>query len=151
MGIDPGESGGIVVMNFLGEIHSIHKIPESISDTYELLSRFKHRILPTMNTLCTVENVHGRPGDGGSRAFNFGYSLCKLHAGLELNEIDYVKVVPRVWQKSYGIVRGEDDHTKFKSRLKAKAQELFPGITCTLWNCDALLIAEYTRRYLYNK
>jgi hypothetical protein len=41
--------------------------------------------------------------------------------------------------------RGESKG-KFKSRLKATAQHLFPRRQLNLENCDALLIAEYCRR-----
>ena len=67
-------------------------------------------------------------------------------------------VSPRKWQEHFGIKKKAKSETKteFKDRLRQKAQELFPGLQ--LWStpksltkqraiCDALLIAEYTRRH----
>ena len=36
--------------------------------------------------------------------------------------------------------------TEWKNKLKAKAQQLFPGEKVTLATCDSLLIAEYGRK-----
>lgn len=75
-------------------------------------------------------------------------SYRDLRTMLLCSGIDYADCPPKRWQQGLGIeprIREETD-TVWKNRLKAVAQGLFPDVKVTLWNADAILIAEYCRR-----
>jgi len=90
------------------------------------------------------------PGQPGSYMFRFGASYGALRMALVGRGIPFEDVTPRAWQKLLGISpRAKNEpKTRFKNRLKARAQELFPdlGRQITLSTCDALLLAEYAKR-----
>lgn len=97
--------------------------------------------------LCILEKVHAMPGQGVTSTFKFGQSygalrMAVIAAGLPLEE-----VTPRKWQPAIGVSSKKcETKTAHKNRLKARAQELFPGLTITHATADALLLAVYGLR-----
>ena len=80
--------------------------------------------------------------------FKFGQSYGALEALIVASGIPLERVTPVVWQRAFGLLRkkGETQVEK-KNRHKARAQELFPSIGITHAIADALLLAEYARRF----
>jgi hypothetical protein len=76
-------------------------------------------------------------------------SYLSLRAMLVAAGLPFEDCPPKRWQSHLGIpprAKGEDDR-KWKNRLKARAQQLFPSVRrVTLATADALLIAEWCRR-----
>ncbi len=75
-------------------------------------------------------------------------SYMQLRTMLVCAAIPYEICPPKRWESTLGIQsreEGEKDN-HWKNRLKQKAQQLYPTLTVTLWNADALLIADYARR-----
>jgi hypothetical protein len=165
VGIDPGVSGGIALL--YKESAECYPMPERIED---LWSYFKELSLG-MNgrTRAVIERVGGyvRGYDDdakarGSRMFTFGQNYGQLLMALEASGIDYEIVQPAIWQRGAGVSRitnhkpdgratkwrglWQESRPRFKSRLKARAQELFPDVKVTLKTADALLIAWYARK-----
>ena len=106
---------------------------------------------------CVIEKVGGfmprersgseGGGQKGSHMFTFGKSYGMLLGFLTAANIAYIEVIPRTWQKSYGLLRPKEaTDTQWKNELKDKALLLFPGTKVTLATADALLMAEYCRR-----
>jgi hypothetical protein len=57
------------------------------------------------------------------------------------------RVRPATWLKAHPLgTKGDLTTTAWKNKLKARACELFPSVTVTLWNADALLILDAARR-----
>lgn len=141
IGIDPGANGGIAVLDDSGAVIFLRKMPETPQDLIDALRRFAE------DSCCTLEKVGGMPGNGGMAMFNFGKGYGHLEMALLSLRIPTETVTPQKWEKTYqlGSSRGVKK-TEWKNRLKAKAQQLFPGERITLAVCDALLIAEYGRR-----
>jgi hypothetical protein len=142
LGIDPGKSGGIVLLG--NDSVMAVKMPPTMADVGDLL-----KWLPA-STVCVLEKVWGHTGTNqpGSRMFNFGQGFGQLEAFLYAYEIPTEEVAPRTWQKALKIspkTKTESD-TQWKNRLKAKAQQLFPSEKVTLATADALLIATYCKR-----
>lgn len=109
----------------------------------------------------------------GSHMFVFGRGVGWIEMALEAAGLgDFREVPPQQWQKGLGIpprkkhdkVRsrvltkgkrkgtvvqekwgGESDR-EFKTRLRAVAEKLFPGVKLTNATSDSVLIAEYLRR-----
>ncbi len=156
VGIDPGASGGIVVLD--GDCVAIHKMPETDKRLYELIrdiSSFK--VDSYVHVMC--EKVWGHIGGGegekgggasnGSAMFKFGKnygSICMALVACGLHNTEYV--TPQVWQEGVGAIgkRKGEKKQQFKARLKIRAQSLFPNSTgITLGVSDAMLIAWYCR------
>lgn len=139
--IDPGSSGSITLLPFIGEIIST-KMPDTPKDVFDLLKYAKNKYSVT----CYMEKVQGLPGMGGSPMFNFGKGYGHLEMALLALEIQTVTIRPQEWQKTLGIgTKGKSSTTEWKNKLKAKAQQLFPSVKVTLWNADALLIGWYAQ------
>lgn len=141
IGIDPGTNGGIAVLDDSGAVIFLRKMPETPQDLIDALRRFSD------DSCCTLEKVGGMPGNGGMAMFNFGKGYGHLEMALLSLKIPTETVTPQKWEKTYQLGSSRDvKKTEWKNRLKAKAQQLFPGERITLAVCDALLIAEYGRR-----
>jgi len=143
IGIDPGVSGGIAVLDANGGVVELLKMPSTPQDLLETLGRYRE------GSRCVLERVGGMPGNGGSAMFNFGKGFGHLQMALLALGIATDEVTPNKWEKSYQLgSSGKYTKTEWKNKLKAKAQQLFPtlGRKITLATCDALLIAEYGRR-----
>ncbi len=138
IGIDPGASGGIALLDADGEILAAEKYGDTQHDTGE---QFRRIIGATERPFALIERVHSMPKQGVASSFKFGESYGFLKGLLVGLAIPYDDVTPQKWQKLMGcLTRGD------KNVSKAKAQQLFPGLKITHATADALLIAETCRR-----
>jgi hypothetical protein len=100
-----------------------------------------------------IERVWSSPQMGVVSAFKFGRGVGVLHMALIAAGIPFDEVTPQRWQKEMGCLspRGKtrvEFGTKDKNITKRRAQALFPAVTkMTHAIADALLIAEYARRF----
>ncbi len=147
---DPGQKGGIAVIDSNGDPLHVGNMPETAQDILLIVEKFK----AFGDIKAYVEKVGGIPGQGASSAFNFGKGCGFIEMALLAQKIKTEYVTPQKWQKLYSV--GKSSITKstpkekreHKNKLKAVAQRLFPqlGRKVTLLTCDALLIAEYGRK-----
>lgn len=145
IGIDPGQAGAIVAMSADGKLKGVTLMPSTPKDVLNCLHGYAEA---DGVKICYLEDVgHGIPGQSSSATAKFARHNGNLEMALLALGIRTEKVTPQKWQKTYQLGRS-GAHTKheWKNKLKAKAQELFPGVEVTLGNADALLIAEYGRR-----
>ena len=144
IGIDPGLSGGIAILNQDGSVKEVVAMPDTPRDIYEFLLSYKE------DSRCVLEDVgHGMPGQSSKATATFARHNGHLEMALLALGIPTEKVTPQKWIKVYQLKKKkEQDKNEWKNILKAKAQSLFPqlGKKVTLKTCDALLIAEYARR-----
>lgn len=145
IGIDPGENGGIAVVDAYGSVADITKMPKTPQDILGFLEQYSEE-----NAVCVLEDVgHGMPGQSSKATATFARHNGHLEMALLALSIRTEKVTPQKWQKIYqlGSSKGVEKNA-WKNKLKAKAQQLFPslGKNITLSTCDALLLAEYGRR-----
>lgn len=141
IGIDPGASGGIALLDDEGA-HA-WKMPDTERDTQEL---FEQLAGPFGLAFAGIEKVHAMPGQGVTSMFNFGRNYGMLRGMLIANCIPFETVTPQKWQKEFSLRNSKWAKTKKKNKHKARAQELFPHIRVTHALADALLIAEFMRR-----
>lgn len=162
LGIDPGKSGGLALIDSKGKILSLKTMPETEADTLFCVGsmQVKSNVASKAGDFSirsVIESVRGFLGEGteapGSAMFNFGWNYGGLRMAMIASGLSFEDVPPQVWQKALKIPsrkkegrKYKETHAAFKNRLKAKAQQLFPRIYITLATCDALLIAEYCRR-----
>lgn len=144
MGIDPGNNGGMAVLDADGHLLAVTKMPDTPSDALRWIREQSN------NCVAVLEQVGGYVGKGqpGSAMFNFGRGFGNLEMALLACEVPFDLVQPRKWQKAMGVPVRKKNESKvhWKNRLKAVAQRLFPSENVTLAVADALLIAEYCRR-----
>jgi len=134
IGIDPGASGGIAVIDTDG-VPDLFKLDATEKDCMEYLSG-----LPG-EAFAYLERVHSMPKQGVASSFKFGQSYGFLRGLLIGLGIPFEEVTPQKWQKAMGCMSKGD-----KNVTKGRAQQLFPQIKVTHAIADALLLAEYGRR-----
>lgn len=127
IGIDPGLTGGIAVVEF-GRIIETHKMPVIKSDTKKRIdARMLRSILVERDyaSRVIIEKVHAMPGQGVSSMFTFGFGCGIIEgvlAGLCM-PVEYV--TPQKWQS---ILNGIDTKLK-KKRSVVYCKGRFPLIT----------------------
>lgn len=142
IGIDPGKSGGIAVIDGTKQFAS--EMPETARDLYDLLESLVREAAPIERAVrytAYIELIHSSPQMGVKSAFTFGNGYGQLEMALTALSIPMVRIRPQVWQKALGCMTKGD-----KNVSKRRAQELFPQLKITHTIADALLIAEYGRR-----
>lgn len=138
LGIDPGQSGAMVLINEDCKIQMMVKMPDTPMDILETIE--------SMNPdICYLEDVgQGMPGQSSKATAKFARHNGHLEMALLALKIPTVKILPSKWQKSLSLLsrKGEEkrDH---KNRIKAWSQGMFPEAKVTLTNSDALAIAYY--------
>ena len=137
-GIDPGKSGSIAAVWSDGEPASSHcKLNGTEQDIADFLRGFD-----LDNARAVIERVSSSPQMGVVSAFTFGRSYGFLRGLLAGFQVPYIEVQPQKWQKGMQCMTKGD-----KNVSKSKAQQLWPKIKITHANADALLLAEYGRRF----
>lgn len=152
VGVDPGVAGGIAILFPSGEGRP-YKMPETERDLLDLLNEMRgwgathavmEQVQPGGLTRDKAGGENGTPMHrmGAKSAFTFGRGVGRLEMALIATGFVIERVRPVVWQTALGC-RTKGD----KNISKRRAQELNPAIKVTHWNADALLIAEYARRF----
>ena len=146
MGIDPGASGGIVIIA-PKEAKAV-KMPATERDVWQVFVGCATRHWDK-RMHAYIEHVHSMPAQGVKSTFTFGRNYGMLRGFLIAAEIPFEEVSPAKWQRYWGLPTLKecgDSKTVKKNKHKAKAQQLFPSIKMTHALADACLIAEYGRR-----
>lgn len=143
LGIDPGATGAIAVV--CDDMWDVWKMPDTPADLFSLLEGLM-RIGPCF---ALVERIVGAPRGkstgnrkiGVQSSWQFGFNVGTLYGVLAGCRIPHELILPQQWQKAMNCRTGGD-----KRVSKAAAQRLFPETKVTLWNADAILLAELCRR-----
>lgn len=158
LGIDPGQSGGLALYHPQTKTLATFKIPKSEESLVFLFDQIKHlggRIVATIEQQIPRPTVYFDPRTQKLQS-SILKSTCILYANymqlrtaLRCFGIPFQAVVPETWQAemSLGHKRQSRSDNKWKNVLKNKALELFPDHKVTLWNADAILLAEYCYRF----
>lgn len=154
IGIDPGLTGAVAIINGDGNIHIFDTpiveikhgkskkkeyLPAQMSNIFHIdfLIGSKHHVF--------LEKVHSMPKQGVASTFNFGKGFGIWIGILAALKIPMTFVTPQAWKKK--MMHGMGD----KDAARIRAQELFPEVVDQLsrkkdiGRADALLIAEYGR------
>lgn len=150
LGIDPGVKGGFAVVNAHKDVLCVGKF-EGLTET-DAWDAMKEFTLSTFLKLAILEQVGVMPGEGVSSAFTFGDSWGFLRGLLVASAARREYVRPQKWQKAFSLPSTKQcgSKTAKKNANKAEAQRQFPQLKITHANADALLIAEYARRIVFN-
>lgn len=138
IGLDPGLSGGIGIVDVHGRAAHWQKMPATDRDLFMALKLAAAAEGPVR---AMIEKVGVMPGQGIVSAFTFGRNVGAIRMALIGVGIPFDEVQPAKWQLLMGCRTGGD-----KNISKRRAQELFPDVVITHAIADALLLAEYCRR-----
>ena len=147
MGIDPGKSGAITVMNQLSDNGKIY-IDSKPFDEEVLINICKE--LCGGEVKCCLEKVNAMPGQGVTSMFNFGQNFGFIQGVLKSFGIPFQLVPPQKWKKEFSV-------TSNKNTSIDCARRLFPNISLKRTErckkdddgiAESMLMAEYARRRL---
>lgn len=136
LGVDPGTSGAMALVDFHGMHVDTVKLKETQHDVWEWLDEHRSGI-----GFAVLEKVHSMPRQGVASSFKFGESFGFCQGMLTAAGIRFELVTPQKWQKAMGCMSKGD-----KNVTKSRAQQLFPGTKITHAIADALLLADFARR-----
>ena len=143
IGIDPGFSGGIAVLDGGGV--EVMKMPDTEQDLLDCI-----RQLQQDNVFVFLENVHTMPHDSTKAATTFQQHIGALRMAVRAVGMPFELVQPTKWQREFGLLRQSkiETSTVKKNRHKSAAQQLFANKVPKIIHAyaDALLIAEWGRR-----
>ena len=148
IGIDPGLTGAVAILDQAGEVVLVADLPiiRDLSLAWIDGSSMQSLILGALDgrrAVAMIERVSSMPGQGIASSFLFGVGFGSVLSVLQAMTIPLHFVTPAVWKRSYGL-------SKDKQASLHKARLMFPNAELHLakhnGRCEALLIAEYTRR-----
>jgi crossover junction endodeoxyribonuclease RuvC len=154
LGIDPGISGGIAVLDEAGNAVLVQPMPTAGKDVdagqlARLLRSLRDLDTATDFHLAAVEHVGAMPGQGVCSMFSFGCSWGLARGVLAALGVPVVLVRPQAWKRSVLAGLAHD-----KAAAIGYCASRWPGTSLVLPTCrkphdgmaDALALAEYARR-----
>lgn len=121
VGIDPGLSGAIAILDTAGALHECHDMPTAgglvdCSGLAAILSIAAQR--PGSHVV--IEDVHSMPGQGVASSFKFGRTMGAIEGVVATLELPRSYVSPAKWKKALGL-------SKDKGQSRRRAVETWPG------------------------
>ncbi len=152
IGIDPGLSGGIAVLDDL-KIFDIYDMPimsegkknKNQLNSAQLVNIIKKNIISNGDTFLIVEQVSAMPGQGVTSMFNFGQTFGSIKGICAALNLPIFFVRPAKWKKHFDLINSSKDASR------TKVIEMYPSISPRLSKkkdvnkADAILIARYFR------
>jgi len=147
LGIDPGQRGGIALIDADGFAVEAIRFPGDLASVAEYI-RSLH--VDYTIRLAALEKVSSRPGQGVSSTFKFGANFGAYLGALAALGIPHTLVTPRSWQKEM-LDAGTGDT---KARSLNAARRLFPDVEMKYAAddgiADALHLARWARKQIMN-
>jgi len=152
IGIDPGLSGGIAILDDL-KIFDIYDMPimsegkknKNQLNSAQLVNIIKKNIISNGDTFLIVEQVSAMPGQGVTSMFNFGQTFGSIKGICAALNLPIFFVRPAKWKKHFDLINSSKDASR------TKVIEMYPSISPRLTKkkdvnkADAILIARYFR------
>ena len=152
IGIDPGLSGGIAILDDL-KIFDIYDMPimsegkknKNQLNSAQLVNIIRKNLIPNGYTFIIVEQVSAMPGQGVTSMFNFGQTFGSIKGICAALNLPIFFVRPAKWKKHFDLINSSKDASR------TKVIEMYPSISPRLSKkkdvnkADAILIARYFR------
>ena len=150
IGIDPGLSGGIAVLDDL-KIYDIFDMPimsegkknKNQLNSAQLVNIINEHVLKNEDTFVIVEQVSAMPGQGVTSMFNFGQTFGSIKGICAALKLPIFYVRPAKWKKHFELINSSKDASR------TKVIEMYPSISSRLTKkkdvnkADAILIASF--------
>ena len=146
IGIDPGLSGAVAILDQAGELVSVTDLPviRDLSLAWIDGNELQSIILGALQGRTAgaiIERVSSMPGQGIASSFQFGVGFGSVLSVLQAMHIPLEFVTAAVWKRSYGL--SKDKHASLhKARLLYPAAELH--LAKHHGRAEALLVARYS-------
>lgn len=143
-GLDPGKFGALACVSADGRYISVQDLPQSDEEWIDLLQIDYSR----PRDYCTLENVHALPNQSTVAGFTFGKNVGKAELLAEnLSSVEApLLVTPQRWKKYFKLDKDKHKSVELAREMFPQAEELL--LYSKDGRAEALLIAEYGRRYL---
>jgi hypothetical protein len=142
-GIDPGISNGAIYRHHPKESNEVHHM---FSEFDDMVDFFRDEVKRSKLPMAFIEIQNMRKDDKDGKQFGIEKLLrnyTNLIAALKVSEMPFCRVHPQVWQRFLRIyIPGEEKETR-KKRFRDIAKTYDILIRPTLWNCDAILLAQF--------
>ena len=150
IGIDPGLSGGIAILDDL-KIFDIYDMPimsegkknKNQLNSAQLVNLLKKNIIENEEVSVVVEQVNAMPGQGVTSMFNFGQTFGAIKGVCAALELPIFFVRPSKWKKHFELINSSKDSSR------TKVIEMYPTLSDNLSRkkdvnkSDAILIARF--------
>ena len=150
IGIDPGLSGGIAVLDDL-KIYDIFDMPimsegkknKNQLNSAQLVNIINEHVLKNEDTFVIVEQVSAMPGQGVTSMFNFGQTFGSIKGICAALKLPIFYVRPAKWKKHFELINSSKDSSR------TKVIEMYPSLSSQLSKkkdvnkSDAVLIARF--------
>lgn len=151
VGIDPGQTGGLVCLNSSGGLVDAIDMPTvqapnskaKLIDGY-VVRRFLEEHVPA---LIVIEMVASRPGQGISSSFQFGMSYGAVVALALSTGAEVVLVTPPTWKRKLALMTGSKDSVRIWCLKRWADSVHFFKRKKDIGRADAAAIAEYGRLF----
>lgn len=152
IGIDPGATGAIAVIDINADIIEIFDMPVSLREQAEIISKFS-----SDDRACIEKPFTNTTGDGDKELAKLVRKLPllanynQLIGMLVANNVPVQSVVPRSWQAAFSVkgkAAGNDSIAQCLKVFGDISEELIVGKKRMHGRSDALLIAEWKRLQL---
>ena len=164
IGIDPGQKGGIAVINHNAEVLLCVEMPEKSSVPYYIKTEVISLIMKKKECdacYLYIEKAQAMPQQGVVGVFTYGVGYGKILGAFEACLIYPTEIRPMEWKKHFGLIKEK----KGKIHSVELAERLFPNIQLRNppakksgrpgklldGKAEALLIAEYARQKYFKK
>jgi hypothetical protein len=154
IGVDIGKNGGVVIID--GTQINLYKMP-LIGDQIDI--KELNNLINHTNLVVVFEKLNSIFGTTKNTAFSMGHQVGILETICVLNNLPFVEVSAKTWQKEMfqGVseVKKADGKRNTKAMAEIAATRLFPTVSLKTSSrqtknqdgvIDALLIAEYAKR-----
>jgi len=150
LGIDPGITGAISVIETDGECFEVRDMPimpkvsgkgsqvDSVA-LYDIVMCITHEYYPR---LAIIETVSASPQMGVTSAFSFGKS-AGIAEGVCAGRIETHHITPQRWKKSAGLIGTEKDAARLLAIQLYPEMEEYLSRKKDGGRADAMLIARY--------
>ena len=158
IGIDPGLSGGIAILedNVIKVLFDMPVMSDGKKNKRQLNSALlvrliKDNIKDTEDTVMVVEQVNAMPGQGVTSMFNFGQTFGAIKGICAALGLPIFLVRPAKWKKHFELINSSKDASR------TKAIEMYPSISEQLSKkkdvnkSDAILIARFYSETRFKK
>ena len=157
IGIDPGVSGAICILNN-GKITEIYEMPTMIDgkknkkqvNGAEITNIINKELINEKEAKVVIEHVSAMPGQGVTSMFNFGQSFGVLKGICAALKLPVYFIRPVKWKKYFNLINTEKDASR------TKVIEVFPYISSKISKkkdankADAILIARFFHETVEN-
>ena len=123
IGIDPGISGAIAVLDSSGDLiaHTAMPVYQPAKASRVNAAALSAFLEPYTNSHAILEQVGAMPGQGVASMFSFGHSAGVIEGVLAALCISYELVTPQTWKKHFKL------NGKPKDAGRALAQRFYPS------------------------